>query len=85
MELKIYHTITNKLIYKTDSENELTDTSGEGWEKGIVRAFGMDIYIQLYLKWISNKVLLYSTGIKDSAGNLISTVRVTNFIIRQGK
>ena len=62
MELKIYHTITNKLIYKTDSENELTDTSGEGWEKGIVRAFGMDIYIQLYLKWISNKVLLYSTG-----------------------
>ena len=22
----------------------------------------MDIYIQLYLKWISNKVLLYSTG-----------------------
>ena len=62
MELKIYHAITNELIYKTDSENELMDTSGEGWEKGIVRELGMDICTQLHLKWISNKVLPYSTG-----------------------
>ena len=24
----------------------------EGWEEGIVREFGMDMYTQLYLKWI---------------------------------
>ena len=26
------------------------------------REFGMDMYTTLYLKWITNKVLLYSTG-----------------------
>ena len=26
------------------------------------REFGMDTYMLLYLKWITNKVLLYSTG-----------------------
>ena len=30
--------------------------------EGIVREFGMDMYTLLYLKWITNKVLLYSTG-----------------------
>ena len=29
--------------------------------KGIVREFGMDMYILLYLKWITNKDLLYGT------------------------
>ena len=29
---------------------------------GIVREFGMDMYTLLYLKWITNKDLLYSTG-----------------------
>ena len=29
---------------------------------GMVREFGMDIYTLLYLKWITNKDLLYSTG-----------------------
>ena len=28
----------------------------------IVREFGMDRYTLLYLKWITNKDLLYSTG-----------------------
>ena len=28
----------------------------------IVREFGMDMYTRLYLKWITNKDLLYSTG-----------------------
>ena len=28
----------------------------------IVREFGMDMYILLYLKWITNKDLLCSTG-----------------------
>ena len=31
-------------------------------EEGIVREFGMDMYKLLYLKWITNKDLLYSTG-----------------------
>ena len=34
----------------------------ERWGEGIVREFGMDIYILLYLTWITNKDLLYSTG-----------------------
>ena len=29
---------------------------------GIVREFGIDMYTLLYLKWITNKDLLYSTG-----------------------
>ena len=28
----------------------------------IVREFGIDMYILLYLKWITNKDLLYITG-----------------------
>ena len=38
---------------------------GEGWEEGIVREFGMDVYTLLYLKWITNNDLLDSTW--DSA------------------
>ena len=34
---------------------------GEGREEGIVRELGMDMYTMLYLKWITNKVLLYRT------------------------
>ena len=30
--------------------------------EGIVREFGIDMYTLLYLKWINNKDLLYSTG-----------------------
>ena len=35
---------------------------GEGWGYGIVRELGINIYTLLYLKWITNKVLLHSTG-----------------------
>ena len=35
---------------------------GEGWGGQTVREFGMDMYTLLYLGWIFNKVLLYSTG-----------------------
>ena len=34
----------------------------EGWGVRIVREFGMDMYTRLYLKWITNKDLLQSTG-----------------------
>ena len=35
---------------------------GGGWRGGIVREFGIDMYTLLYLKWLPNKDLLYSTG-----------------------
>ena len=34
----------------------------EGWREGIVREFGMDMCTFLYLKWVTNKDLLYSAG-----------------------
>ena len=46
----------------TDLENELMVTRWEGWGEGIVREFGTDMYTLLYLKWITNRDLLYSTG-----------------------
>ena len=42
--------------------NELTLPRVEGLGEGRVREFGMDMYTLLYLKWITNKDLLYSTG-----------------------
>ena len=42
----------------TDLENELMVAEGEG----IVRDFGKVMYTLLYLKWLTNKDLLYSTG-----------------------
>ena len=35
---------------------------GDAWGEGLVREFGIDTYTLLYLKWITNKDLLYSTG-----------------------
>ena len=46
----------------TDLENKLMVARGEGRREGIVREFGMDMYTLLYLKWISNKGLLCSSG-----------------------
>ena len=46
----------------TDLENEFMVTRGEGWGKGIDWEFGMDMYTLLYLKWVTNKDLLNSTG-----------------------
>ena len=34
---------------------------GKGLGERIVREFGIDMYTLLYLKWITNKDLLYST------------------------
>ena len=39
----------------------ITVAREEGWEDGVVREFGMDMYTLLYLKWITNKDLLYRT------------------------
>ena len=65
---------TNELIYKTNTltelEKELTVTGGKGGE-GIVREFGIDMYTLLYLKWITSKDILYSTG--NSAQYYVAT------------
>ena len=37
-------------------------TRGKGGRGEIVREFEIDMYTLLYLKWITNKDLLYSTG-----------------------
>ena len=42
----------------TDLENEFMVIRREGWREGMVREFGMDMYIPLYLKWITSKDLL---------------------------
>jgi len=34
----------------------------EGWGERIVREFGIDMYMSLYFKWITNKDILYNTG-----------------------
>ena len=46
----------------TDLENKLMAAKEEEWGRGIVREFGIDMYTLLYLKWITNKDHLYSTG-----------------------
>ena len=46
----------------TDLENKLMVAMREEREKEIVREFGIDMYTLLYLKWITNKDLLYTTG-----------------------
>ena len=35
-------------------ENELMVARGERWKEGIAREFGIDMFIRLYLKWITN-------------------------------
>ena len=34
---------------------------GEGWEEGIVREFGINMYTLLYLSWITKRDLLFNT------------------------
>ena len=53
---------TNELTYKTERDSQ-TKKMNYGWQgQGIVREFGMVTYTLLYLKWITNKDLLYCTG-----------------------
>ena len=59
--------IQKELIYETETDSQTWRMNlwlpvREGWEEGIVREFRMDVYTLLYLKWITNKDLLYSTG-----------------------
>ena len=50
------------MIVPTDLENELRVASGERPGGVIIREIGIDVYTLLYLKWMTNKDLMYSTG-----------------------
>ena len=50
------------LFTKKKQTNRLRELTYGYWGEGIVREFGIDMYTVLYLKWIANKDLLYSTG-----------------------
>jgi len=58
--------IQMNLFTKQKQTHRLREGSyGYRWERrkeGPVREFGMDLYILVYLKWVTNKVLLHSTG-----------------------
>ena len=45
---------------ETSLWNELMVPREEGYREGIVREFGMNMYMLLYLRWLTNKDLLYS-------------------------
>ena len=51
---------TNELTKKKETHRLRKQTYG-CWEEGIVTDFGKVMYTLLYLKWITNKDLLYST------------------------
>ena len=58
---------TNELIYKSEIDSQTQKTNlwvpkGKVWGWGINREFGIKRYTLLYIKWIINKDLLYSTG-----------------------
>ena len=59
---------TNSITYLqnrsrlTDIENKLVVTKGERCEGEINQESGINRYILLYIKYINNKDLLYSTG-----------------------
>ena len=55
---------TNEIIYKTEADSQTQKTNlwlpkGKG---GINQELGIKIYTLLYIKYITNKDLLYSTG-----------------------
>ena len=45
-----------------DHLNELMVAGGKVRGGRIIREFGMDMYTLLYLKWITNKDIMYSMG-----------------------
>ena len=50
-----------KLSIKQKQTHRLRKQTYGWWEEGIVTDFGKVMYTLLYLKWITNKDLLYST------------------------
>ena len=53
---------TNELIYtEADTQNRFVATKGGEWRR-VGWEFGISTCKLLYIEWINNKVLLYSTG-----------------------
>ena len=57
---------TNEPIYETEtesgSENRLVAAKGEVGRRGLDWEFGISRWKLVYIEWVNNKVLLYSTG-----------------------
>ena len=54
---------TDELIYKTETESQTWKTNlWLSGGKGINWEIGTDIYTLPYIKWVTNKNPLYSTG-----------------------
>ena len=49
------------LLKKQKETHRLSKQTHGCWEKGIVKDLGKIMYTLLYLKWITNENLLYST------------------------
>ena len=62
--------LKNKDSYRLKKQTYGCRRSGESQGKGIIREFEMDMYTLLYLKWITNKDLLWSAG--NSAPNYVA-------------
>ena len=67
---------TNELIHTKQKQTHRHREQTRGCQggrvgEGIVREFGIDMYTLLYLKWITNKDLLYNTG--NSAQYYVTT------------
>ena len=54
--------VTRDKTHKLTALEKNLPLPGRTVRGGIVREFGMDMYTLLYLKWITNKHLLHSTG-----------------------
>ena len=55
---------TNELIYEMETDSQRTDLwlPRGSWGAGMNWEFGISKYKLLYIEWIHNKALLYSTG-----------------------
>ena len=57
---------TNELIFETETdsqtENRFVVAKGDGGGGGMDWEFGISRCKLLYIEWLNNKVLLYSTG-----------------------
>ena len=67
METNFLKNDTNELIYKTETDLQTSKTNlwlpkGKRGGVGINQEFGINIHTLLYIRWISNTGLLYSTG-----------------------
>ena len=52
--------MTNKEIFVLrELREQAYGYQGKHGGEGVVRGFGINVYLLLYLKWIANKVLLY--------------------------